>query len=619
MTRLFSAVPRRTFTVLLFSGIVLSALFAACDMRHPLAPAPSTGPAVAPPLVRTASLPPPPAPIELGSVFIGVPASTSVADAQAIEHDWRVVGSFEDSTWILVEIDGGVTHAVNPARAALPPFWGCTRFPLAGITAGPSTPFTSGRVDLWENGAGAPLHYRPVDGDPNALSARALSFRELAGSVSARRHVVVAGGIAPLPNQPSHGAYLLSGGQTVRLRAIPPPLGISGPADLAPGESGTYTAAPLFGLQLANPYGAHHLPPGAYGWTFHPGDTAAAPRKRVDVAVPMWHCQNQPTCEYAPPQSGRLAVFAYVEDQLVGAYSGVIRVDSAKVEVACNGHRDSLSLTRGEIIDCRANSPSTSSPVRWAFVADSSPYQNPAPGGTAFAGPVWKGEMILSGKIMASVLNSAQQRSDTFVVRVLPRDWTNKEFPINVQEDTLDAEEFNERPPTIRQLGHIHNDRDFVFNQSMWRPILNGPNALLAYFAEIPLEYRGRVHVNRLALRTGSAFWNAQPVRASGSSPVRLCLRREEDIQGFIPVILKHEGVGLDTLSHAYLWVKEGKKLFGPALEPLTAGSARDLADSAQSILRRLGQKADSASQWADSTGFRPSWCRFNTTYANEE
>lgn len=311
------ALKRNNFLLLLLSGAFLTALFAGCDARHPVAPTRPVEP-IAPPPVRTASLPPPPGPIELGSVFIGVPASTSAADARAVEGDWKVVGSFEDSTWILVEIEGGVTHAANPACAALPPFWRCSSFPLAGITAGPATPFTSGQVDLWENGAGAPLHYRPVGGDPNALSARALSFRRRAGSVSARRHVEIAGAIEPLANQPRDGTYLLSGGQTVRLRAIPPPLGISGPAELAPGDTGTYTAAPLFGLQLANPYGAHHLPPGGYGWTYHPDDTAAVARKRVTAGYPIWHCENQPTCDVELPRSGRLAVFAYVEDQLVG-------------------------------------------------------------------------------------------------------------------------------------------------------------------------------------------------------------------------------------------------------------------------------------------------------------
>jgi hypothetical protein len=173
-----------------------------------------------------------------------------------------------------------------------------------------------------------------------------------------------------LPNQPREGAYLLSGGQTVRLRAIPPPLGVSGPADLAPGETGTYTAAPLFGLELANPYGAHHLPPGAYGWTFHPGDTAAVPRKRVDVAVPIWHCENQPTCDYTPSESGRLAVFAYVEDQLVGAYSSVIRVGEgqSRLELTCE---PGTSVVRGTSIRCvaRATPPGASiAELRWEFV-----------------------------------------------------------------------------------------------------------------------------------------------------------------------------------------------------------------------------------------------------------
>jgi hypothetical protein len=351
-------------------------------------------------------------------VFIGVPASTSAADAQAVEQDWKVIGSFEDSTWILVEIDGGVTHAVNPACAALPPFWGCTRFPLAGITAGPSTPFTSGRVDLWENGAGAPLYYRPTGGDPNALSARALSFRRVAGSVSARRHVEIAGAIEPLANQPRDGAYLLSGGQTVRLRAIPPPLGISGPADLAPGESGTYTAVPLFGLQLANPYGAHHLPPGAYGWTFHPGDTAAVPRKRVDVAVPMWHCENQPTCDYTPSESGRLAVFAYVEDQLVGAYSDVIRVNQPRLRVAC----DPNPVTRGEETVCEvAAAGGAVKPTTWEFSGRGVRIARPA---AEAHETVWSGIMTVSGyvRVTASV-GSSQPVSDSVLVEVLPRNW----------------------------------------------------------------------------------------------------------------------------------------------------------------------------------------------------
>jgi hypothetical protein len=443
-----------------------------------------------------------------------VPRSTSYADAQAVENDWKLIGSFEDSTWILVEIEGGVTHAMNPACAALPPFWRCGSFPLAGVTAGPATPFTSGQVDLWDNGARAPLYYRPAGGDPDALTARALSFRDVAGSVSARRHIRVAGAIEPLANQPSEGTYLLSGGQTVRLRAIPPPLSISGPADLAPGETGTYTAAPLFGLQLANPHGAHHLPPGAYGWTFHPGDTAAVPRKRVDVAVPIWHCTNQPTCSVELPRSGRLAVFAYVEDQLVGAYSGVIRVGkNASLVLTCNGRTDSVKVERGSRMECSASAASpgaTLTSTEWAF-EDVQGNTIPGPSGDS----VWGGVMVVGGKMRVSAAVNGTTTEKALTIAVQARDWTGKISYPPEPEAEFGAEPQLRYPPL--QEGDILKDGTlgitrYPFPQpASGYGLGSGPNEGWYFLDQLPyFNPRGaRIFLNR-ALMPDDPFYRAQ-------------------------------------------------------------------------------------------------------------
>jgi hypothetical protein len=483
MIRLFPALARRRLVVLLLGGVTVSALVTACDARQPLAPSPPDP--VSPPPVRTASLPAPPAPVELGSVFVGVPPSTSVADAHAAAQDWQIVGAFGDSTWILVDIEGGVTHTANMACATLPPFWGCASFPFAGLTVGPARRFTSGLVDLWDNGAGSPVRYRAVGGDPDALAARALVFTRVAGTLSVRRHVEIAGAIEPLSNRQVAPTYFLSGGQTVRLRAVPPPVEISGPADLAPGETGTYSAGPLFGLELVNSDATRHLPPGAFSWSFHPGDTAAVARKRVRVGLPIRHCDDKPTCDYTPSQSGRLAVFAYVEEKSVGAYSGVIRVGKPTLSVRC----EPSAPVRGQTVDCRSTvTPAQPFSIverravgkRNEFqVLDTTRTTHAAGDSSSWAGPAIAPTRIRIRAVLPNSTDTLVADADFDITR---RTWSVYEITNpRVRRDTISAA----LRTYMRVLGEFQID-DIPPSELVADSVLRGPNTGLVMLARQP-------------------------------------------------------------------------------------------------------------------------------------
>jgi hypothetical protein len=385
----------------------------------------------------------------------------------------------------------------------------------------------------------------------------------------------------------------------------------------------TFTVGTTAPLLFINPTGVPAArPSGAVDWYFVPGDSVPLDYERTSQAWQIFSCWLQTTCTFTPPANlnGRMQVVAYVEGRLVIGRSDYVRAkpeQEPKLVLTCNTRSDSVVVERGGNIDCRAEAtPAPGGPIKWKFVADGFPYTNPTEGSTAHTGGSWGGTMVVGGTITVSATIGSRPFEAQMQVRVRGRDWRGKEFEAIVVEDQPDADEFTARPPDVGELGHIHNTAQIAVVRGTWEPVLSGPNSLLGYFVKVPINYRGRVHVNRLALSVGSDFWSAQRetlprnLRPGHAVP---CIR--SDVVPFIPVVQKHEGIGLDPKSHAYLWIEEGKKEFGPAAEPIVGTSADDLFERVQAVLDPAIEKANAASDLADSAGNRPTYCTFNYQY----
>lgn len=582
----------RTFTLYLRLVCAVAAFGAAsaCDSRTP------TDPALTPvPLRGNES-----ADAELGSISLTPTGSYSQ------------FATIPEYAWALVRVSGKWIVESNPACAGQPPNWPCSSLaPYSGYDLeypdafrGPvrlATVSPTGSFDFLElRGSGGP-------DEGIGLTQREFSRDVLATPALINPSVQQFGNTGP-----SVASYIIDGSYMVTVTRIASPIRVTEGAAEADG-SRTYTVEPLYGLKFINPLGSFD-PPGAVRWFFVPGEDVDPVAPNSDPPWTINECRNLTTCRWTPPGAGRVQVSASVETRRARARS--TGAPEPKLSLSCNMQSDSVTMQRGGSIDCRAQAtPQASNPILWEFVADSFPYRNPAIGSTPHAGATWTGKMVLSGMITARTTIQGQPFSEQIHVRVTAREWRGKEFEHAAAEDSADAGEFTDRPDNVRQLGHIHNLAHWVLGQGYWEPILSGPNDLLGFLTKIPIRYQGRVHVNRLALRDSSAFWLAQLDSMPQIQPGQAipCLRT--DVLPVIPLIQKHEGVGLDAHSHAYLWVEEGKKVFGPAVEAIVGTSFEDLFNRSEAALIPMVGKADSASAWADSAVHAPSYCSFRYRY----
>jgi hypothetical protein len=516
----------------------------------------------------------------------------------------------------MVHVTGGVNLVWNPACADMPPNWPCMDHSPTGSYG--ESPGFGGPVQLFNvaSGVSSAVRLRGSGGAGTTPASAVGIFYQtrpgpLVGHVSMTAvyaHNSINGGRTP--------SWFVSGDYTVTATRIDAPFTVTESAP-EPDGTRTYTAEPLPGLRFSNFPTSGQFPPGAAFWSFHPGDSLPDQPARSGPGWQVPGCQYQLVCRYKPPVPGRMQVNAFVEWQRAIVRSRPAFVPEPRLSLTCNAHSDSVAVERGEAIDCRAEAtPVGGGPITWEFAADSSAYRNPAAGGTPHRGTSWTGKMVLSGTITARASLENRALEARVHVRVAPRNWVGKAFEATAAEESAESGEFTARPNVVQRLGHIHHMVTYVITRGdNWEPIISGPNGLLGYFLKIPVSYHGRVHVNRLALSVGSDFWNAQPDRLPNlrpGDPIR-CTRAE--VEPFIPIILRHEGVGFDPKSHAYLWVEQGKKEFGPATEPIVGTSAQDLYNKAVAALDPAMTRADSAANLADTRGYAPVYCTFNYSY----
>jgi hypothetical protein len=384
---------------------------------------------------------------------------------------------------------------------------------------------------------------------------------------------------------------------------LPEPLALDGPAVIAPGATMSVTARPWGDLRFRDLNGQSS----DVRWFWYPNDTTGTP-----PLPPRSICSGKPlgTCEYSPTESGRLHAWAHVEGALVET-NKIVRVRKEQFELKCNGAQDSVRITRADELNCEVSGATDI--TGWEFRADNSGYQNPAAGGTPIKGTEWKGRVVLSGTVTVTARVAGAEESKSVRVRVEAREWSGMTMPRSISEEP--NTHLPLRPDSLHDLGDIHQGMELEFKgMDKWAPIFDGPNANLAYLVKAPAEYTALVHVNRAALSRDSDFWKAQYTRQRSSGVVD-CLQREANITGFIPVILRHEGIGFDPKSHAYLYVTTADRVGNPLYERVVGSTLQELADQSAAVREMAHDSAVAATALADSPGYRPTWCRFHFNY----
>lgn len=548
-----------------------------------------------------------------GPHFTAGDAGTIVLGSSTISFpspDWTYVSLLPDSQWVIVDVEGTTTYTKNSECEQLSPAWRWTNFPLHGLVAGPLKGPVYVRVGSGPNSQNT---LWPVNGTAEtATHARMLTFAITPGTSVGAYYT---GGVGSCGN-PTAGIYYrgyhVSGSHEITVTRIPAPMEIKAPEKVVKNAVAEFSVQPYGDLRWLNPSGVP-LPQGRRSWYYFPGDTVGEPSNSfVGPFVSLTHCWDKPTCEYQPQVSGRMLVSGYVEGRGATWKSEIVRVVDSELELTCPE-----TVERGSEMTCTAQAaPSgTAEIIGWEFVADGMDYRNPTAGASPFTGTVWKGPMVVGGTVTVRGRIAGREEAKSAHVVVTPRDWSSRAFPaVAVEEPIPDAETMPTRPVVIQQLGHIHNLLTTAVRREHWEPIFAGPNANLAYLVDVPVSYRGSIHVNRTALAVGSDFWNAQYTRQRSADVVD-CLRREEDIVGFIPVILRHEGVGFDPKSHAFLFREAVQRVGNSRFEAVIGASLQELVDQADGIARVAGDSASVAANLADTPGYAPQWCRFNFNY----
>ena len=563
-------------------------LLASCDAPNVTAPRPTPAPASTAASEGDASF--------LGQATLGPSGGSEVPFA-----------GIRPATWVVVRISGQFTPKRNAeCDAAATPHWACPT--ATGITEFSEELSTLGPIRIWRQTAS---NKQPVPVRAAGGGGLALLRSSSAATLLARVHLSVPSWHAPWANPIP--AYTISGSYSVTAEEIPAPAELTESAGDASGVR-KYTLAALHGLQFVNPeepyYWDYRATP-FVTWRFIPGENVSSePGGYVWNAQPV-PCNDMLTCTFKPTGPGKMEATAWVEGREVVVRSSG-RSGGEPFELKCNGASDSVRIARASNVDCRVTG--TDEITAWSFRADAGGYTNPAANATPFRGAVWAGKMVLGGIVSVSATVAGREDSRSVHIRVEGRDWTGISIPRDISEQPVPPDHLPARPDSVHQLGDIHQSMSLELGRGTWEPILSGPNANLAYFTGVPAQYEAIVHVNRAALAVGSDFWNAQYTRQRSSGVVD-CLQREADIVGFIPVILRHEGIGFDPKSHAFLYVVEAEQVGNPGYERAVAPTPQELADSAAIVLAAAHAAALRATSIADSAGYRPSWCRFHFNY----
>lgn len=224
-------------------------------------------------------------------------------------------GSVPDSTWVVINVSGGIQQSWNPDCAYAPPYWPCQTGSV--VPEFGSEPWDNGAVLMWaKEGSGLGSVRLRGSGGPNVSSAIGLHYFSTKGSFVGRVNAQ-----AKYAWNPNTGtgpySYNLAGGYIVDVMPVQSPIGITDSGVLDSTGMHQYTVRPLYGLQFINPLDFYWNPPaGSISWYFIPGDSVSEKPGFAEPYIGVPECQYQQTCNFAPPEPGRMQATAYVETRL---------------------------------------------------------------------------------------------------------------------------------------------------------------------------------------------------------------------------------------------------------------------------------------------------------------
>lgn len=402
---------------LLGIGLLATLLGGACgDMREVTAPAPAAAPQAGPALNNAAAA--------LGSNFLSAPATSHPNDVASPPFQGSIPAPA--GTWIIVRTSGQVQSKFNPDCAlAATPYWDCgTGNQLSPFSS--TFPSTVGPVQvvLRRGSSETPVPLRGSGGGGVGLFYSSTGGT-LAGRVMMPANFWYAPGYNYIP------AFQFSGGYELSAEAVPPPLEVS---ETGGGSNGarTYSAVPLYGLQLVNPadpYYFQYWPTGAVTWAFIRGENVSDdPRVPGVQRIPVNDCSFHVTCTFTPPGPGRMEATAWVEGRPVTVRSSPS--EAQRLELDCNGVRGqtvAVTVVRGKMLDCNIRVTPTSALrgiVGWNFVGGG--HVVPAAGEEPYTATGWPGLMVVDGTITVRVLLGADTVSATAQVTVEARPWVDR-------------------------------------------------------------------------------------------------------------------------------------------------------------------------------------------------
>lgn len=233
---------------------------------------------------------------------------------------------------------------------------------------------------------------------------------------------------------------------------------------------------------------------------------------------------------------------------------------SLGIDVVCTGS----GAPRGSTISCQARpqpSTQTLAVTRWTFI--SSAAGDTVTRGTNVSDQTWVGQLVVDGRIDVTGTVAGHPATGTAGVTVTARDWTQKTVNHRVEEDVG-----NPLPPHPTQPADLGTHAPFAqayVPANGYPQIQSGPNQGMFYFTEVPVEALSRIRINRVALSTGSDFYNLQPKNA----PRGKCKR--SDVVPFLPLAEDHEGLTLSPTSHAGVFRNELNRQVPQATEHVVA------------------------------------------------
>lgn len=220
--------------------------------------------------------------------------------------------------------------------------------------------------------------------------------------------------------------------------------------------------------------------------------------------------------------------------------TGTIRVraysTTPAVAVSCSPN----PVMRGAVTNCQATVPPgvTLSVSEWRFVSS----QLPTPIVRQSSSTLWSGIAAVSGEVRVSGQVNGTLSTVSSSLTVTARNWTSDTVLFQVQEVTPSG--LPVYPDSVGKLGNAENIADVLAPPGSWSEIQSGPNTGLLFFGSVPVQAISRIRINRVALAVNSSFYKLQFINTPP-----MCL--QQDVVPFLPLVEAHEGLHLESSSHA--------------------------------------------------------------------